>query len=468
MTFRGERFELDLDSEEDVAAQAPRLSSLPNTTSLDLNFIKDIAERAPLATSVPTPPKLKSSGTGFPAHKKRTKPSRFRQQHGRAEPTLPKSSISRSGMDTAISTDITSSLDEDDIEARERRKIDEENKQRLAQMSPEEIEQQRKELMSGLSSSLIERLLKRANIDEGRTDIKEDLNNNWKLERSLEVVAENHAASKQVQKELERTYSTNSTLSQKQPSVNQGLKKVSFEIPSGDDASNPTIVPDPDASPTLPPSDLHLATSSASLPPPTNIHFPKPSPAPSLDPSSPSFLKDLHSKYFPNLPSDPTKLAWMTPTDPSASPYNPSHTSLPPSSLRFDFAGALIPPRLALQIPATAGLHHHGLAPESAGYAIPELAILARSSVPAQRCVAYQTLGRILFRLGNGTFGAEGNDGEELCQGLWRCVEEGKVLDVLIAEAGKKEGTGHASARACAVEAVWLWRKGGGKKLPTR
>jgi hypothetical protein len=110
-------------------------------------------------------------------------------------------------------------------------------------------------------------------------------------------------------------------------------------------------------------------------------------------------------------------------------------------------------------IPVTEGLHHHGQAPEAAGYTVPELALLARSAVAAQRCVAYQTLGRILFRLGKGEWGVED---DELVMGLWRCVEEGKVVEVMTGEA-KREG-GNLSAKAYAVEALWNWQKGGGRR----
>lgn len=75
-----------------------------------------------------------------------------------------------------------------------------------------------------------------------------------------------------------------------------------------------------------------------------------------------------------------------------------------------------------------AGLHHHADAPEAAGYTIPELARLARSSFPAQRCIAFQTLGRILYRLGAGHYGPDGTD---LVDGLWRCVDQGRVLEML-------------------------------------
>jgi RNA polymerase II-associated protein 1 len=105
----------------------------------------------------------------------------------------------------------------------------------------------------------------------------------------------------------------------------------------------------------------------------------------------------------------------------------------------------------------TKGLHHHGDAPEAAGYTIPELARLARSAFPAQRCVAFQTLGRILYRLGKGEWGAEGSD---MATGLWRCVAEGRVLEGL-QEAAERER--HLSAKSYAIEAVWNWQQGGGQ-----
>ncbi len=127
-------------------------------------------------------------------------------------------------------------------------------------------------------------------------------------------------------------------------------------------------------------------------------HFPRPH-APDLDPSDPDFLENLHQKYFPDLPADPSKLAWMAPIPSEGSladrdsPYHPGQDSLAVSQLRFNFMGRLLPPRIARAIPVSKGLHHHGEAPEAAGYTIIELARLARSVVPSQRCLAFQTLG---------------------------------------------------------------------------
>ncbi|KAG7150343.1 RNA polymerase II-associated protein rba50 like [Verticillium longisporum] len=89
----------------------------------------------------------------------------------------------------------------------------------------------------------------------------------------------------------------------------------------------------------------------------------------------------------------------------------------------------MLPPRLSRQIPVSKGLHHHGQAPEAAGYTIEELSILARSAVAAQRCIAFQTIGRIFYRLGKGEWGNSDEDTEKM-----RAPLTGLALaDVLIA-----------------------------------
>ena len=157
--------------------------------------------------------------------------------------------------------------------------------------------------------------------------------------------------------------------------------------------------------------------------------------------------------------------------------YSPSRSGLDAKDIRFDFSGTLIPPKTAAEIPVTAGLHHHGDSPDAAGYTIPELAMLGRSSVPAQRCIAFRTLGRILFRLGRGEFGDPGDGLQgtvgaqdtfgELARGLWGEIEKEGVIAICTAES---EGEGvaggrHVSARAYATEAVWLWQRGGGRRM---
>ena len=456
MAIRGQRFHVDLDSDDDngnhhTASQAIKPSSL-NTFRLNLGSVQDITERSTSAKP-PSSPKLKNSTTGFPAHRIRFKPSTFKQQRTKdaredlqtRESRLEELSRAPSRGSAATSRD---AREDGPLNETERKRIDEENRQRIASMSSVEIEREKAELLAGLSPSLIERLLRKANIDDGSTDTGMDLPISPKA--------------------LESVYDT------EDPAVpsKSASKKVTFETANDDNPSEPSLLKadtwiDPDAPPLVPPPDLHPVSSQLPLPPPPSIHFPRPPSPPSIDPADPNFLDKLHSKYFPDLAVDPSKLAWMAPIpseDSRAdqeSPYNPSQEFLPPTSIRFDFRGRLLPPQLARQIPSTKGLHHHGLAPEAAGYTIPELAHLSRSAIAAQRSIAYQTLGRILYRLGRGDFG---NEDEELYLGLWKCVEEGRVLDTLIAEAGREDGQGNRTCKITAIEAVWLWRRGGGKR----
>ena len=462
MAFRGQRFHIDLDSDDDEPVQIPRPpDAVP--TGPDPAFVRDVTERShdPDAKP-PSPPKLKSTETGFPAHKKRSKPSAFKKQrneHASNGAVASSSVLADLSSSQNTARTYSSSLDREagrDVqnkrptEKEERDRIDKENKQRLAQMSSEEIEHERRELMAGLPPSLLERFLRRANLDDNATEAS-----------SLRQGEDQNG---------QDASDTKTPAASSKPS-----KKVSFDEEISSQSPQPNIPSEPDVPPSEPPTDLFPASSK---PPPSiapSIHFPQPPEASvPLDPSDPNFLSSLHTKYFPSLPADPSKLAWMAPipTEDSPadkeSPYNPLHESLPASSLRFDFRGRLIPPRLARQIPATKGLHNHGMAPEAAGYTIPELAHLSRSAFPAQRAIAYQTVGRILYRLGRGDFGQEGTEGEELYRGLWKCVEEGRVLDTLVVEAGVEEGKGHRTCKILATEAVWLWRKGGGKKVEAK
>ncbi|TVY54321.1 hypothetical protein LSUE1_G010312, partial [Lachnellula suecica] len=167
MDLRGQRFTVDLSDDEDETGLSSRIpqNAIPSLTSA---FIGDIKERS---TAPPSAPKLKTTATGFPEHKKRTKVSAFKQQRAKSATPANGDSPNAFGVPPPrpmtgtnnVTTDTT--FDED-----ERRRIDEQNKQRLDMMSAEEINEERQELLAGLNPSLIERLLKRANLDEGRGD----------------------------------------------------------------------------------------------------------------------------------------------------------------------------------------------------------------------------------------------------------------------------------------------------------
>ncbi|KAI0154005.1 RPAP1-like protein [Pestalotiopsis sp. NC0098] len=461
---------------------------------MDSPLIFDIQEKETSSPQAPSFPQIKSSSTGFPEHKKRTRISAFKQKRQGAESspaiTKPPSSSTSSSLDqNGLQSDASAAADsKPKPDLTEKQRIDRENSEKLANMTTAEIDDARSELFSGLDPKVLEMLLKRANLDEkhGPSPFED--------EQSTSTPPSNIES-----EEKEPAPKPQDTTS---PEPRRAPRKVHFEeipdedgpVPAGaspEEASaqretNAQAEITPDAGdaepPTMPHNHKHNDDFASSKP-----HWPHPPSAPDLDPSDPNFLSSLHEKYFPQLPADPTRLAWMAPI-PTAnspadfdSPYHPTHSTIPVSELRFDFRGALLPPRIARAVPVTRGLHHHGEAPEAAGYTIKELARLARSAVPGQRCISYQTLGRILYRLGYGNFGGRG---DSIPDGIWNSMVEGKVMESLYEEAGvdpdtpsqadgsgddaaaSGRGKGHRSAHAFAVEAIWLFEKGGwGEKL---
>ncbi|KAJ5377818.1 uncharacterized protein N7496_005227 [Penicillium cataractarum] len=470
MAFRGERFVVDLDDDTITVPSDP----VPSPFSL----IGEIREREPTAATPPAPaPPSSASSTGFPAHRRRNKTPSFKERRAeqKAAASVPPASLNN-----------PPTIQDD------KRAIGEENRRHLASMSEAQIQREREELMESMDPGLLERFLRRARIDE------DDKTHSETPKAAL-------------------TPAPAST--EEEPAESKPQKSVSFDIPpptsttaraqpSQKPSSKPSKSPaNDDRAPTHPPKDLLPASENPPIMDPAVIetfHFPRPKqPMPVLDPSSPDFLTDLQSHYFPEMTTDPAALSWLRPpsSDPedpdSISPYHPasSAVSMSPSEIRFSLRGTILGPSTSLTLPTTLGLHHHGNDPQAAGYTIPELAILSRSTFAAQRCIAWQVLGRILFRLGKGEFGERGG---QLSEGLWFVIEKEGVVGGMLAEAegvsgqdrvrgkgdnGKKEegeeekkegdkdrpalpvasGIGrHASAAAWAMESVWLWQKGGG------
>lgn len=100
------------------------------------------------------------------------------------------------------------------------------------------------------------------------------------------------------------------------------------------------------------------------------------------DDTSPEALK---SRYFPDIPSEPAKMAWLKPSPPSTD-----------SSIRFNLSGKILSEEDKSSIPISAGLHHHGTSPDLAGYTLEDVLWLSRSTVPSQRITMLGVLGRIL------------------------------------------------------------------------
>ncbi|KAH8673512.1 RPAP1-like protein [Xylariales sp. PMI_506] len=472
-------------------------------------LIFDVKEKETSSPQPPSFPQVKSSSTGFPEHKKRTRISAFKQQRQSKESdvkspsvftTSSKVPLAPAPRQPGVSTAGPSSKVDDD-----KRSIDRENQNRLATMSATEIEEARQELFNGLDPKILEMLLKRANLDEnnGPSPFDDEQPKSQPPEIKIEDTSAPTATRSSYKKvHFEDAPEESGASTREEPAVAQSESIPTVSQPPSGPATTSQITPegpaaptndDDEAPPTMPPPQ------EEDLDPAPKPHWPHAPAPPDLDPSDPDFLASLHQKYFPSLPADPTKLAWMAPlptvNSPADydSPYHPSQDSIPVNALRFNFRGTLLPPRIARAVPVSKGLHHHGEAPEAAGYTVAELARLARSAVPGQRCIAYQTLGRVLFRLGRGEFG---RPGDTVANGVWSAVVEGKVMESLYEEAsidpdggdgggggggsgeataagqdpaaeemqGRRGGRGHRSAYAFAVEAIWLFEKGGWKE----
>lgn len=69
--------------------------------------------------------------------------------------------------------------------------------------------------------------------------------------------------------------------------------------------------------------------------------------------------------------------------------------------LRFDLNGDKLSSNLVDTLPTHLGLHHHGSSPENAGYTLPDILLLTRSSVVAQRVMALRMLKAIVEQHGD-------------------------------------------------------------------
>ncbi|OAA49576.1 RNA polymerase II-associated protein 1 [Metarhizium rileyi] len=417
-------------------------------------FIGDIIERETGEDKPVLFPAAPSSSTGFPSHKRRWNNSAFKQR--RAAKLDENASLIEANARDEMKRTVEKIENPSECFGlvHEKRRIDQENRQKLAAMEPQEIAQAQEDIMTGLNPALIQRLLQRSTIDEptgpSPFDTPDDINDT-KIE--AEMTSKSDAPPIETLEEQPDN---------EQPSIeiSRSASGLASKNPAGFSSKRIADDYDEDEAPSQIPEDLFPITEQ-----PKTAHFPVPPSLPDLDPSDPNFLATLHEKYFPELPADPSKLAWMAPV-PSEhsvadkdSSYYP-HPEISVSALRFDFRGRFLSPKVSRSIPSTKGLHHHGEAPEAAGYTIAELARLARSVVPAQRCMAYQTLGRILYRLGRGEWGK--TDDDPIAMGIWVAVKKGRVLESLM-EAAAGDG-GHRGSRAYATEALWLFERGGWKE----
>lgn len=357
---------------------------------------------------MPEPPKKqeKKPLKWSTANKNRPKQSAFRKQASQASNsetfTTPAPSAGNGTKPSSVQPDMS------DAE-----KIHLQSIRKLQSMSEEEITKEREQLFKTLDPAVLQSLLRRAEIKEAEMKGSADFDNP-PVREVTGVKAPPHGSTVEWFPD---------GVTPNPETANEGVERT--EQIKDSELSEKTLKKESGKS-------VHFDSDEVEE---AHTHFPPP----------PEELK----KYFPDLPVETDKLAWMQPiSSVEEDEYSAEMTSVKPSELRFDFKGNLLTPRQSQLVPTSAGLHHHGDAPAAAGYTLPELGRLARSSHPAQRSIAIQTSGRILHKLFRKQF-AKSSD---LQEGLEALVRETRILDTLIESSSDRNLT----VRTLAIEALWL------------
>lgn len=408
-----------------------------------MDLVGDIVERNPTDATEPVIDEY-SQSNGFPKIEKidfRKKRSRFRSSDKpRAQKVQQPSEIS------------------------EAQRIHQENMEKISLLTLDEISAEKEELLSNLDPKLLQALLKRTEARSHSHDqhSHSEGHDGWigggKDGSDLPALDE-----ADVKKAL-------------------GVKSVSFAEDDEKIIIEEEIEPEKSENPgdeDIAPAGYQINEEPEAFEEQT-VHFPKPKPVnddPDLDLNDPKFYDKLHEKYYPDLPKETSKLAWMT----TPMPKRKFSVYESISDMRFDFQGNLVQlDEKSQDVPTYLGLHHHSDNQQLAGYTIPELVHFSRSVVPAQRCIGIQVLGRVLHKLqlhkynivplsdeeseeNNPAFTSEMKEVRDQFEDLmWDLLDQVHAIDS-ITEASDENKTKNLSVRNYALEALWLWKKGGGK-----
>ncbi|KZT19594.1 hypothetical protein NEOLEDRAFT_1245723 [Neolentinus lepideus HHB14362 ss-1] len=150
--------------------------------------------------------------------------------------------------------------------------------------------------------------------------------------------------------------------------------------------------------------------------------------------------EDIRRRFFPNMPADDPSLAWIT--------SRPSNDPMSPSPLRFDLTGTPVPASLSTSLPTHLGLHHHAEGTH-AGYTIDDIFLLSRSTMPAQRATMLDVLARIAKRLGKARKSKISDEGMEELKGKEEDLRK-RILAAGIEAMGQQGSVG-----IMAVDVLW-------------
>lgn len=432
-----------------------------------MDLIGEIIERDVVAPQPPTPVQLNTS--------KFKRRSRFKDK---ASPQVLLQIVKSVESVPKVPKEL-SSADADDL----LEEINKENYEKLSKMSLEEIEKERQELIHTLNPKLIESLVKR-----GRD--KEKAKDRHKSEHEHEH-AEGYNGWYGGMKTSEGVKDVSDLNDEEIKTIgldNSDKKKVKFDdvtrviYEEGTEVNEAEwedvedlndLISTSDGNAEIAEEGYQIIDESED----NKVHFPKPHKhsqeyGSDLDLNDPEFYDKLHEKYYPDLPKETSKLAWMT--EPLPHQQDTTYESI--SDMRFDFQGNLIQLSTEDEAPMYLGLHHHANSPQLPGYTLEELAHLTRSVIPGQRCLSIQMLGRILHKLGlhkynilpieegdNEDFKKQVNDNvmKDFERMMWELIDKLRIIESITEAANEK--TTNLSVRNYAIEALWLWKQGGCK-----
>jgi hypothetical protein len=472
---------------------------MKTNSGLNLDYIKMdmLGEIVEHEIEAPKPPQM-TAKTGFPDLNKlkEKKVSKWKQR-------LESKKVPEVQQSNPVTTEPKS----------EAEKIHQENLDKISQMTSEEIEQEQAELLSGLDPNLIKSLLKRSEKKEKSNEsccndghdehVHAEGFNGWigggrtsdewadvtlldekDVDKALGISRLNLEDDLKIDKQDNEPKDNSKTVRfEDVTTVKYEDLDANVELdPNGwEDVEdvNDLITGNIDE---VAHKDYQLVNDSDDENDGSTFHFPKPiqvnTDNEKLDLNDPEFYDKLHEKYYPDLPKETHKLSWMT--EPLPKQATTTYESI--SDMRFDFKGDLVDLTISdsdakEEIPTYLGLHHHSENPHLPGYTLSELAHLSRSVLAGQRSFSIQILGRILHKLGLHKYNilpvGETEDQEfnenltELMSNfenlMWDLIEELRIIDSLT-EAADESKTRNLSVRNYAIEALWLWKQGGGRK----
>jgi len=395
--------------------------------STERSLIGSVFERkTSTAQSLPSPRFAKTPGSGFPAVQHRSKSAFARAKEEEksginVRPTTAPPVIPARPVEQPQSRDLE--VDPHIADDAIRQQISEENERRVANMTEEERENERREVLEQLGSGASD-LLERVRAARSRNTTKSPsiaegilVQDEQAPEVSREIPIVPPLSGLAIRRNLSRVKSLED-FGKRAPPI---LVKSSTRPSSPNKASRQLRFA------ALTPADVYVYESAPVSPKRKAIALPPPPDAPDpsivslgtfkencsprkrpLSPASPKsddrpvqkIANDssepeegtpeyIRRRYFPNVPADNPSVSWM----------KPSSSNPEPVLLRFDLTGAPIPVDISATLPSHLGLHHHADG-DHAGYTFDDIFLLSRSTVPAQRTMMLNILVGIAHRLG--------------------------------------------------------------------